>query len=449
MPPYATFSVASSPDLYVSNKIYTPPTGSAYPHILLALSVPLAFTSPPFPGRNLFFSSLIVALAISTQIDPHFTNDPGIAQPFSQLWSVWFAALERLFASSRPSHVAGKPVIGPESLFWRNGRAAREAEGLAGFSPAKILWALALTINLRGAGWNYLVDNVPTLTPAERTSRFRFLVSRIFKALYCFLMADIANQLWMQLFFVANTGSGYTEIGMVDSKYLTIRDPNLGWRLIKTVAWGPLPYYSISFQYNMLSLFMVATTLSEPEDWPPLFGSISEVTSVRAFWGKFWHQLIRRSFKAFTGYVVDAFRIPRGTLWSSNVQIWLTFITTSFFHAQLNLITPVPSNIDFAERTRGMFQFFLWQALAISFEDTVQRIWGAVERKWGPLGSTGRTWHALRKPLGWMWVVLSFWISIPWAADLTLRFRFGDELMVPFSIVSPWVTQLFQNLREH
>lgn len=118
---------------------------------------------------------------------------------------------------------------------------------------------------------------------------------------------------------------------------------------------------------------------------------------------------------------------------------------TSFFHAQLNLITPVPSNIDFSERTRGMFQFFLWQALVISFEDAV----GAVARRWSPLRSAGRTWHSLRKPLGWMWVVLSFWISIPWAADLTLRFRFGDELMVPFSVVAPWVSQVFQYLREH
>jgi hypothetical protein len=49
--------------------------------------------------------------------------------------------------------------------------------------------------------------------------------------------------------------------------------------------------------------------------------------------------------------------------------------------------------------------------------------------------------------IGWMWVFTSFWISIPWAADLTLRFRFGDELMVPFSVVKPLIDRLFDALR--
>ncbi|GAW14658.1 hypothetical protein ANO14919_040610 [Xylariales sp. No.14919] len=429
MPPYATFSVAPSPDMYTSNKVYNPPTGSAYPHLLLALSVPLAFASPQFPGRVLFFSSLIIVLAISTQIDPHFTNDPGIAQPFSQLWSIWFSALEKLFASTRDSHKAGKPVIGPESLFWRDGRVAREAEGFVGFSPAKILWALGLSISLRGSGWNFSVENVPTLTPAERSSRSGFLISRSCKTLYYYFMADVANQLWMQLFYVANSGSGYTEIGMVNSKYLTIRDPDFGWS----------HFFNSHFRRLTLLAF---------KDWPPLFGAISGVTSVRAFWGKFWHQLIRRSFKGFTGYIVDLFRIPRQTPLSSNTQVWLAFLMSSFFHAQLNLITPVPSNIEFAERTIGMFRFFMWQALAISFEDTMRSICGRGERIGSIWEGGGRICNVLRKPLGWIWVILSFWVSIPWAADVTLRFRFGDESMVPFSIVAPCITRLFQSLRD-
>ncbi|KAI0530151.1 hypothetical protein GGR58DRAFT_525235 [Xylaria digitata] len=386
MPPYATFSVESSPDMYISNKIYTTPTGSAYPHMLLALSIPLAFASPRFPGRSLFFSCVIITLAISTQINPHFTNNPGIAQPFCQLWLVWYSALEKLLLSTRGSRVAGKPVIGPESLFCRNGRAAREAEGMTGFSPAKIIWALGLTINFRGSGWNFFVKNVPTLTPTERSSRFRFLISH----------------------------------------------PDFGWRLTKTVIWGPLFYYFLSFQYNMLSLFAIATTLSEPEDWPPLFGSISEV---------------RYSFQAFAGYVVDVLRIPRKTSLSSNTQILLTFMMSSFFQAQMNPIIPVPSNIEFTERTYGMFQFFMWQALVISFEDTVQRIRGTGKPEWGRVGVGGRIWRGFRKPLGWMWVILSFWISIRWAADLTLRFRFGDQLMVPRSVVAPWTGLVFQSLR--
>jgi hypothetical protein len=30
------------------------------------------------------------------------------------------------------------------------------------------------------------------------------------------------------------------------------------------------------------------------QDWLPAFGDISKATSVRKFWGSFWHQFIRK-----------------------------------------------------------------------------------------------------------------------------------------------------------
>ena len=260
MPPYTTFTSS-----YQSNKIYPPATGSSYPHLILFICLPVAFASPPFHGRILVFSSILLALIISTQIDPHFTNDPGVAQPFSQLWAVWFAALEKLFAARQRCQDGGNPVLGPESLFWRKSGRAREAETLPWFSPAKWLWASGLLFNLRGANWNFQVKNVPELPPTERKSRMHFLTSRGIKTLYNFVMADIVNSLWLHLYYVAKHSSTFTEIGAVDSKYLTIRDSDSSWRFAKTLIWGPLPYYLISFQYNLLSLIAVATRLSAPE----------------------------------------------------------------------------------------------------------------------------------------------------------------------------------------
>jgi len=260
MPPYTTFTSS-----YQSNKVFSPATGSGYPHLILFICLPVAFASPPFHGRVLVFSSILLALIISTQFDPHFTNDPGVAQPCSQLWAVWFAALEKLFAA-RPTRQDGiNPVLGPESLFWRRGRGTREAETLTLFSPAKWLWAFGLLFNLRGANWNFQVKNVPDLPPTERKSRMHFLASRAIKTVYNFIMADVVNNLWLHLYYVARHGSIFTDIGAVDSKYLTIKDNDWVWRLAKTLIWGPLPYYLISFQYSLLSLIAVATRLSDPE----------------------------------------------------------------------------------------------------------------------------------------------------------------------------------------
>ena len=37
-----------------------------------------------------------------------------------------------------------------------------------------------------------------------------------------------------------------------------------------------------------------------PEEWPPLFGSISEAYTLRRFWGVFWHKLDLGIFKMYT-----------------------------------------------------------------------------------------------------------------------------------------------------
>lgn len=154
-----------------------------------------------------------------------------------------------------------------------------------------------------------------------------------------------------------------------------------------------------------------------------------------------------QSFNTFTGYIVDTLHIPRGTVWSSQVQNWLAFFITSCFHVQCNLIVPTPSNISFSEQVDGMFQFFMLQALAISLEDAVQGIWDVACRRSG-INRGNSVVSFLETVVGWMWVITSCWVSFPFAADMTLRFRFGDELMVPFSIVRPWVEHAFKVLRK-
>jgi hypothetical protein len=159
------------------------------------------------------------------------------------------------------------------------------------------------------------------------------------------------------------------------------------------------------------------------------------------------HLTTVQSFNTFTGYIIDTLHIPRGTVWSSQTQIWLAFFITSMFHSQCNLITPVPSNIEFRERIDGMFQFFMWQAFAISLEYLVKATWAAVCRNLG-IERQDQASVAFETVVGRLWVCASMWISMPWAADLTLRFRFGYELMVPFSIVVPWVDRAIQILRQ-
>ena len=134
----------------------------------------------------------------------------------------------------------------------------------------------------------------------------------------------------------------------------------------------------------------------------------------------------------FTGAFVDAVGIKRGSTLSSYTQLWLAFLISALMHAQSFLILPSPTNITLSERTVGVVQFFLWQAAAITFEDFVQWLWARLGGKTsGP--------SIFRTVIGYVWVVWSFWYSVPLGADVWMRMRIGQEPFLPFTVVGPWM----------
>lgn len=75
--------------------------------------------------------------------------------------------------------------------------------------------------------------------------------------------------------------------------------------------------YSMGFfntVHNILSIIFVGTGFDEPEDWPPLFGNIQEATSIRNYWGKFWHRLVYRSYTSHGIWITkNILRLPRSS----------------------------------------------------------------------------------------------------------------------------------------
>lgn len=306
MAPHASFDVppwdiSISPNrtsLLTSNTDLArpPPSGTTLPHVLIALCLPLSLASPPFPHRGPLLSLTILSLVAWTLRSPRFTDDPDVGQPAALLWAFWISVLEKLFCGTRGAAGGTKDdgrgkkgedpktrtTLGPESVFWRRDQPAREAEGLAAWGPSKLAWATGLAVNLRGVGWSHEVKGVPALTARERHSRWAFVSSRALWVAYVLFMGDLVNHAWMQLYYVARREDGtYGAVGEVDSKFLTIRDPDWRWRLIKTLFWGPLPYYFINFQYYALSVVGVALGVSKPEVSPtPSFAHPSSISVI-------------------------------------------------------------------------------------------------------------------------------------------------------------------------
>lgn len=250
----------------------TPNRGSPIPHVLLLLSLIFSLAAPPFKFRRQLTSITVAALTVLAHTNAPFVQDLGNAQPWSLLWPNVLAVLTAIVVSGSD---------GPESKYWRVDRARCEAKGMRGFGLRKLRWATAFAISLRGVRWNHQVKNVPAPPP---TTKAAFLVQQICDALTALVVTDVLLQLSIRLFWSR----------AIDSKYHTIRDEDWWWSFSKAAVYGAGPYWFMRLQYDVLSLVAVGMGLSQPADWPPLYGRIRDVTTVRLFWGSFWHQSIRR-----------------------------------------------------------------------------------------------------------------------------------------------------------
>jgi hypothetical protein len=236
-------------DYHTPNTTFREPTDSIVPHVALYIIQFIALASPPFRGRRLIFSSLIVILAIQAHLNPHFTNTVALAQPFTISWSYYMATLSKLLFSEYP---------GPENNYWRIDKPAKEALTFAAFGWRKLVWATMLVFNQRGVRWNHQVKNVPV---RPKQTKARFLIYQAFQFVKCMLVADLLFELTRRLMFTAPDGT----VGEMNSKYLTLRHENLGWSFAKAFVFGSTPYFMLSMQYAQFAFIAVLLGFSKPE----------------------------------------------------------------------------------------------------------------------------------------------------------------------------------------
>jgi hypothetical protein len=88
--------------------------------------------------------------------------------------------------------------------------------------------------------------------------------------------------------------------------------------------------------YILLSLAFVGLNIDTPQDWPGLYGSILDATSMRNFWSKFNHRLVYRPLSTFTAVIIDSSlcNLPRESLakrYALNTTVFLLSGAIHFF----------------------------------------------------------------------------------------------------------------------
>ncbi|KAK8057946.1 hypothetical protein PG996_011883 [Apiospora saccharicola] len=181
--------------------------------------------------------------------------------------------------------------------------------------------------------------------------------------------------------------------------------------------WFLLSLY-LSLIYNTLAFGQVFLFLSEPGDWPPLYGAISEAWSVRRFWGIRWHQTLRKTFGSHAMQLVKLSGLAPNGFIDRYATLTLVFAMSGLLHWVADRILRVP----WAES--GAMPFFLLQALGVVVEDCVI----AVNRCLG-LAKSGRV-------MGYVWVAGFLVFTTPLWMEPTSRYvRTGVDVMIPFRVL--------------
>lgn len=72
---------------------------------------------------------------------------------------------------------------------------------------------------------------------------------------------------------------------------ITARETTLRATFAIFWAWGA--YVMVDAAHTALSIvFVIILRMDHPHQWPPIYGHLRHMSSLRGFWGKFWHRLV-------------------------------------------------------------------------------------------------------------------------------------------------------------
>ncbi|EDR15395.1 uncharacterized protein LACBIDRAFT_301678 [Laccaria bicolor S238N-H82] len=258
--------------------------------------------------------------------------------------------------------------------------------------------ALSLYTNPRGIGWSFEPRTLPR--PSTKP-RFAFVSSRIIRALASALIGTFAS-------VMINSNPALSGIT------LSVKD--MGWfhHTTGVFAFALNAIAQINTIHCVLAAFCVGVGISGPEEWPDLFGSPFDAYSVQRFWG----YADVASGIASTTKIMHHLCGHKNPPLSNKPYTALVFLNTVFLISGLVHVGGEYMMLGRLGSSLGAFRFFLLQGLAVSAETIVSNV---LSLSGSSLASPGEA--ALPTPklwtriVGYVWVLLWFWWSLPFMVD--------------------------------
>jgi hypothetical protein len=180
----------------------------------------------------------------------------------------------------------------PEKAFLRTG-VDDGPNGPETYGPLrKFIWAFEMILSQRGVGWNWQVGGVPR---PDCTTRWGFVANRVFRALCTMFLVHMVSVLADVITLALDQGES---VGTMSSGLAAVLRHPLFLRAYVTAGWLMVVYGHVALPDNVISIVTVGTglfgTWSDPRQWPPMFNKMSEAYTLRRYWGKYWHAMLRR-----------------------------------------------------------------------------------------------------------------------------------------------------------
>ncbi|KAK6008851.1 hypothetical protein QM012_000754 [Aureobasidium pullulans] len=283
----------------------------------------------------------------------------------------------------------------PEDTFLRKGVDDRPSQGPQTYGPwRKFLWAGELIISGRGVGWNWQVAGAKS---SHNVGKKTFILDRLQRMMITFFLIDMVARVSESI--LADNGISLWGTHLSHSLFL---------HFFITAGWLTVIYGHITLPENLCAILMVALgsggRWSDPSQWPPMFGSISEAYTLRRFWGKFWHAALRRSTNAPGLWIMERFPSTKrpttraGILTKRYGFLFLAFGVSGLIHASGSYI--VTRNRKSGISDGGALVYFFAQPIAIVVEDLVHHVLG--------IHDNGQP-SILRRVVGYVYVS-AFWL---------------------------------------
>lgn len=167
-----------------------------------------------------------------------------------------------------------------------------------------------------------------------------------------------------------------------------------------SIQWIWTAYVLMEVGHTTLGAFFVSIGYDEPEEWTQLYGSLRNATSVRGFWGKFWHRITVPTYAFYSQIICrQGLGIDAGSGIEKTIVPMLIFTISGLMHSLVGW------SLGDAALSRDLLFFFV-NFLAAALETIIFK---TASFK----ASRDRVPGALRTIIGFCWVFTFFFHVAP------------------------------------